>query len=253
MGAVSNFIIANIECEYLVMLHDDDVLYPDYVKETLSLIESDKNIAYVGTSYNLIDENGKIIGKIGYSKLNKQILAFREYFVHHIKGLFFQWSGTLIRKNKIKSLRFDFKKNPYCADSIFFARLAINNKVGYINKILFSYRLSNSQVTSKMLTGNFNLIFNEWIANINFYQEIFTEMNMKETKKLHLNNASNTLASLAIQSPDKFWFYKIIKHEYFKFSHISVFLKMRLLKKLFIVSVSNRYPFLFNLLNSTNK
>jgi len=80
MGRNANYIIENINAKYCLMLHDDDILGKDFIKEILELAEQDENIAIAGTGLNTIDDDNNIVETIVYTKYNKAvILDYKEY------------------------------------------------------------------------------------------------------------------------------------------------------------------------------
>ncbi len=230
LGLNSNYIIKFINSKYCLMLHDDDTIEPNYLGETLSLMEVDSEISMVGTGWHIIDANGEILKTLVYKEFNDNIiLNDRDYFINHFKGLQFPWSGTLFRMEKIKKLRFNFDAHPIIADIIFLSTTAFNNKIGYIPKALMNYRNHPETTTNKC---NYNLSFKEWESNFIFYESIVSKYKFDKNTRKSLNKANTkTLVWLLMISPNFKYFFKALTSKYFSFSCLEIKQLLTITKK----------------------
>jgi len=235
MGRNANYVIENINAKYCLILHDDDILEKDFIKEMLKLVEKDENIAIAGTGLNTIDGNNNIVETIIYNKYDKAvILDYKEYFYDHVDGLTFPWSGSLIRMDKIKNQRFDFGAHPYCADTVFLNSLIIGNKVGYIPKPLFNSRFHKNQVTKKIQNKNFGSIYKEWVFDFEFYRKIFKENNFgKDIYKKHNLATNRIMLHLIIIAPNFKYYFKFLFSKYFHLFLLSPKNTLRVFYKFF--------------------
>lgn len=210
----ANYIIENIKSEYIIFLCDDDTINQSHLEYSFKLIESDKNISIVGTGWSMIDKDNNLVKEVLYTNFkNEVILDDSDFLYHHIRGLQFPWSGTLIRMNKIKDLRYDYNYGN-AADTPFLIKLTKGNKVGYIPKILFNNRLHKDQITQLQ---KFDTLYSDWLNIFIFYKNYLIEVNNTK-ENFRILKKANTKTNFAniIASPNFKYFFKIIFcHEYF--------------------------------------
>lgn len=213
----ANSIVENIKAKYCLMLNDDDTIEPTYFIETVRVANLEDSISMVGTAWNKINENGKILESIIYKELNKpSILIDKEFFLHNLNGLNFPWGGTLIRMDKIGDLRFNYKYYGTGADSIFLCNLALGNKVGYIPEPLFNYRIHRYQMSQIEDIGE---SFKKWKRIWGFYEDLILK-NFDDNKiflKKHNIAVNKTISYLLQECPDLKIFFKILFSKYFNF------------------------------------
>lgn len=239
VGNNANFILENVAARYCLMLHDDDTLEPQYIKEVLEVAESDDGIAIVGTGYNAINENDKKIEELIYRKFSEPVIFDdKEYFYHQINGLSFPWSGTLINLKKVNNFRFDYDNHPICCDTIFISNLAVNNKVGYIPKPLMNYRISKYQATQ---SWNFEFLFKEWNFNFYFYKKLIIDNNYGNDLLKNITKANTkTLFYLLTIAPDFKYYFKILNSEYFNFLSLNSKQFLIMIRKFFRLLFRNK-------------
>lgn len=230
----ANYILSNVVSEYCIILHDDDILEPDHLKEVLDLAQSDKDISIVATGWNGIDEKDEITITNIYPEFSRPvILKDKEFFYHHFKGLYVQWSGTLIRMDKVKDIRFDEKHYKELSDIIFLNNLAIGNRIGYIPRPLLSYRIHESQITAK-LKQECDIYYERWTRVWDFYEGLIINNNYEEEYMKNFKIARNkTLFWLLIVLTGNFkTFFKILFSDYFSFYLLNPIQWLRLFNKL---------------------
>lgn len=239
VGNNANFILDNLIAKYCIMLHDDDILEPQYIEEVLRIAESDDNIAIVGTGYNTIDENDKKTGEIIYKKFREPVIfTDRDYFYHQINGLSFPWSGTLINMKKVNNFRFDYSSHPICCDTIFISNIVVKNRVGYIPKLLMNYRISKYQATQ---SWNFEFLFKEWNYNFYFYKELIIKNNYGKDMLKNITKANTkTLLYLLTIAPDYKYYFKILNSEYFNFLSLNPKKYFIIIRKFFRLLLKNK-------------
>jgi glycosyltransferase involved in cell wall biosynthesis len=155
--------------KYFITLHDDNLISSDFLSKTIELLEQDNNIAFAGTAYRIIDNEGKEVNKFKYSKIHESvIMSDIEYYSHRCEGFWFPWSGAIIRTNKLGDLRFLEKEHPYYADIMFFTYLAEHNKIAYVPEYLFHYRTHENSATD---TLEYDVIYQELLKEIEFFSD----------------------------------------------------------------------------------
>jgi len=216
----ANFVLENVSAKYCIILHDDDTIEPGHIGEVLKLVEMDSKIAAVGTFYNMIDMQNKIMKSVTYPDFrDPAILTDKDFFYHQMRGLGFTWSGSLIVMDKIKDFR--FMTNSYFADAIFLANIIVGNKVGIIPRITVNYRIPFNRVseTDKMDFGEY---LNEWFFIFGIYRDLIIRNNYgKELAKMHRKACTKTLFGLLVSCPSFKIYFKILNSEFFIFTSLS--------------------------------
>lgn len=241
----ANTIIENIDAKYCLMLNDDDILDKNYLEETLKLANSDNDISIIGTAWNKIDENDEIIDSILYKSFKESVvLNDKDFFLHNLSGLNFPWGGTLIRMDKIGNLRFNSEYYGTGADSIFLCNLALGNKVGYIPKPLFNYRIHKHQITQEEDISDILQSLEKWGKIWEFYDNLILNY-FGNNKRLFLNKhnkaINKTIIYLLQECKDIKIFLKILSSRRFSFSLINISqLKSIIIKLIKLLLSKNR-------------
>jgi len=180
-----------------------------HLKNCIELIDKDKDIAVVGTGWQTIDTEGRTLQSNKYSGFKDCIiLSDSEFIYHHIRGLQFPWSGTLIRADKIGNTKFDYYYN-HSADTPFLLNVIKGNKTGFNPEITLSYRLHDDQNT---VVKGFKDGYDDWIKIFDFYRSYLNEVdNTRENHKaLKIANTKTNFMNL-MGSPDYHYYFKTNK------------------------------------------
>lgn len=226
----ANSVLDSIESEFIMFLHDDDKIGNKHLKNCLELIDRDEDIAVVGTGWQMIDAEGKIIQINKYNGFKHQIILSDSDFIYqHIRGLQFPWSGTLIRADKIGKTKFDYYYN-HSADIPFLLNIIKGNKTGFIPDATFSYRQHDEQNSA---VKSFEDRYNEWIRIFDFYSNYLSGVNdTKENRKaLKMANTKTSFMNL-MDSPDFNYYFKILSdYKYFNIFYLKPLNWLRVIKK----------------------
>jgi hypothetical protein len=148
------------ECDstYLVIFHDDDLMLPSFLVELLYLIQSNENIAAVGSNANYI--NGDIISTNTFFQskeetilLDKQELFLNKYFLIGEQGIA-PLPSYMYRLSVITNIRPSVDKGGLHADCSFLFDIIKKGPIIWSSKILMSYRLHESNVTKETTIYN---------------------------------------------------------------------------------------------------
>lgn len=146
--------------EWVLILHDDDTITPDYISYMLCEVNKHKDLSCVGCSYTLIDGDSQIIPQPNKSKkwqLAEKYLT-RNSFEVKTKDFFFihpiNIMGLFVNKEKALEIGgFDNTWDP-TSDYIFILNLADRNRVRCTEKKLLNYRQAvNASLSQKHLLG----------------------------------------------------------------------------------------------------
>lgn len=138
--------------DYFIKFDDDDRLTPDFIAQTLTILEKDSSIDFVGTDHWIIDisnvrneaktrENSRSWGREDLAEgLVDNLLEV--VFVNQS----FQIGATLFRRQTLVEVGFMQPNWQNCEDNDLFVRLALAGKKGYyLPKLLMEYRVHAQQ------------------------------------------------------------------------------------------------------------
>lgn len=133
--------------EYLAMLDADDVSLPDRLAKQVGFLEYNKDIDFVGSSAELIDENGKVVGKktkpLTYEEIKFPILLQTQFIMSSV---------VLKKKAFIETCGFD-NAYLYAEDYDMWTKLlALGKKCANIKVALIRYRIQPQSLTQMSLT-----------------------------------------------------------------------------------------------------
>ncbi len=134
--------------EYIIMLHNDDVLYDNYLSTMQNVLRNNKNIDMLFS-----DEQVKIkgikIGKTGYNKINSYLRRFinidncpikiiqSDFFIHNIVG---GPTGVIFKKSKAASIGYLDNSHYPISDYYFWSKYTSSYNVYMISNELSEYR-----------------------------------------------------------------------------------------------------------------
>jgi len=128
--------------------------------------------------------------------------------------------------NKIGNIRFNNKYYGTGADSIFLCNLVLGNKVGYIPKPLFNYRIHKHQMTQEDDISNVLQSLEKWEKIWGFCNDLILK-HFSKNKKLFLKKLNiainNTIIYLLQECNDIKTFFKIVFSKHFSISKIKIF------------------------------
>ncbi len=131
------------DTEYLIIVHDDDILKDDLLEKEINILEKDKDISLVGANRIYIDENGISKGKL--YELDEDIVY--EKFQYIEQGLTLCMPTVMFRMNFIKNNNLRF--NSYVgevSDTLFWYEVnLLDTKIHFIKEPLIYYRQHSNQ------------------------------------------------------------------------------------------------------------
>ena len=248
-----NYALKNCTTDYLLIVHDDDIMHPDMVKEEIAILDSDENVSIVSTNINHINTNDEIIKTSVLSSMIKNkdlIINSRNYIMILTKiGNIIMCPTVMFRMQIIKDNHLFFKSFIGGPNDVFMwlELNQLNNKFYCINKALYNYRIHNTQESQQslllipllkkpvyelLLAHNYSKrVINLWLR----YSDIciLSEINKLKDKK----NAFNTIKKyvLFLNNKDMFLFAGLYYLFYMPlFIQNIVFLPLRIFKRIFI-------------------
>lgn len=127
---------------YIARQDNDDWSYPDRLAKQLKFMETHPDIGIVGGSMEIMNENGKVIGKRSYNTTDSQIRnnIFRySPFCHPL---------VMFRKSILDSVgNYNFKFAPADDYELYF-RIGKLSKFANLNEVLMKYRVISTSLTN---------------------------------------------------------------------------------------------------------
>jgi glycosyltransferase involved in cell wall biosynthesis len=159
MFANVNRVIDAVTTPYLVILPDDDVLYPDYLSSAMALIDAEPSVGVVHSSFDLIAEDGRLL-RAGYKLVSGRGPVVRESGRQLIeRGMrrsgIVCWTSALFRTEALSGaggLREHEK--PY-ADGPLMMRIALSHDFACLTQSLVAVRM-HGRAESAAVAGSFN-------------------------------------------------------------------------------------------------
>jgi len=134
-----NRVLDQINTEYIARMDADDICEPNRLFSQLTTFEeSDENLALVGSSAYLIDEDNVPFGEINIEITNlKEKLFFKNMFVH---------SSVMIKTNVLKEFRYN-ESIKYAQDYNLWVKIAQKYNVANCDIKLIKYRVHGASVS----------------------------------------------------------------------------------------------------------
>ena len=132
--------------EFIARIDADDVWYPAKLEKQVEFLEQNQEYGLIGTAYNEIDENGKIIFEkqrlpllITDEEIRKNIVKFNPFF----------HSSVMFRREILETIGFYNEKFKYTQDYEFWVRIMSKYKVANLFEILASRRYADDMISIK--------------------------------------------------------------------------------------------------------
>jgi len=149
-----NNIFRNCKTDYLLIVHDDDVLLPSMLEKEIAVLETDKSVCLVSVNINYIDADDNIIKSgVYYNNLiNKDILVkSREYLNYYTSGnQLIACPTAMFRMSVIRDNDLFFKYKTVgdaCDLFLWFELNQLPFNFYFLIETLYNYRLHSSQVS----------------------------------------------------------------------------------------------------------
>lgn len=140
-GESWNFAVENSSCNWVLMLHSDDLIRESALaifRKSIEKIEPDINL--IAGRCEIINNHGKlIIGKFG---IGKSVLSGgKEFLLHNLTRPSFNTGSICFKKSAwVAAGKFDTIHSHWC-DLLFYHRLALKGKILIIPKVTARYRV----------------------------------------------------------------------------------------------------------------
>ena len=213
-----NNAIKHASCEFISILHQDDILYPDFLKCMDELLSEFPEARHAFVPCDYIDEQGTII-KGGYRcSTEKQLYNMHEYISAYMdcgNGMHIHRCPGVVTHRDLFSKCSYREEAGHIADDDFFYRIGQYTEVAGFLAPLSAYREHNQSETGKL---NDKLLVRRLVQDYSFQVtdpqsiSVFSASEYKYIKKLY-NKYSKRLLGYSLVTAD-------IKNIFFALFHI---------------------------------
>lgn len=147
--------------KYLVRMDTDDIAHPKRIEKQLSFIKTNRMYSVVGTSYNLLTENGKKYAKVYSGEIDKEQFLRRRLPAHP--------SVIMKKKDIIDVGKYETNKVRRSEDLVLWAKLLLSNKRIYVMEdILLDYRVNIGDYGKRTFSTRKDEVYNR----IKYYKKL---------------------------------------------------------------------------------
>jgi glycosyltransferase involved in cell wall biosynthesis len=167
------FLIDNAKGEFLAFLEGDDFFYKENIKEKMEVFDKYPDLGMVYCNFSVIDEKGNIIinnyNNFQNIRVYKNELIKPSEYLSSKYHLINSYGQIMVRKNVCNKVGYprtldDTEKVFLPSDWDFNFRISTQNKIFFINKILFAYRkhLNNCSHDALKAYKHISLLLDEY-------------------------------------------------------------------------------------------
>jgi glycosyltransferase involved in cell wall biosynthesis len=155
IGMTGNFnrLIALADTEFLMLLPDDDRLYPDYLRSVVEVLQRHPQVGLVQTGFDEIDLDSRVrkraVGSAG-SHHSCTVEPGRAYLERSMTSHTLCQSATTYRTRAIREARGLLPSEEPFADIPLFMRMARTWDVAYIDRPLVAFRVHEQTETARL-------------------------------------------------------------------------------------------------------
>jgi glycosyltransferase involved in cell wall biosynthesis len=220
-----NIILNEINSEYFIIFHDDDVMHPQMISRLFSTLEKYNEILAVGCN-SIINIKNRNQDKLFSNLKNDKIIERQHQLVeaYSINKSFVPFPSYLYKREVAKNLRLNINNGGKFCDLAFLCEILNFGKIYFIAKPLMTYYIHKNQDTAK----------HEFLDKIKL-------INYLKNSLIENKNAINILRSENIYAELKFVVYNKINYiihpkRFIKQSSIIYkYLGLKMLSKMFFL------------------
>lgn len=144
-----NYPFIHSKSKFFIIVHDDDILKPNFLEHQLEIISNDSQINLLASKISLIDSKGNSINKIRPRLFRKKNYWKKKEFIkaYFLRGDFIPFPTIIYRNNFIKKnkLNIEFKVGPAVDLYLLFKCNLKDGKIKISNIPLYNYRIHDNQ------------------------------------------------------------------------------------------------------------
>lgn len=211
-----NYGLLKSNSDYVFFIDSDDFIEKECIKDIISSLKRNKDLEVILFDAKFVDESGKEINKSGYSfnhkgLENNKIYTGREIIENQLNAcdeyLTTVWLGVY-KKSLLIDNSFFFEKGLIHEDEMWTPKVLIEaNKVLYINKKYYCYRIREDSIMRDNKKNNFKHIE----AQIYIFSSLYKYYTYKIKDESFLKNINDNLSKRYLHAITKYEFHKYPK------------------------------------------
>jgi glycosyltransferase involved in cell wall biosynthesis len=242
------FLIDNSKGKYLAFLEGDDFFHKDNLKKKVEIFDKYSDLGMVYCNFSIVDENGGII--VGNHNSFQNVRTYKDEFItpseylsskYHLINSYGQ---VMIRRSALEKTGYPRTLDPIAkvflpSDWDFNFRISTQNKVYYIDDVLFNYRKhsSNNSYNAIMAFKHISLLLDEYEKEFAGNKEILNAIKYKKGRYVY----SKVIYFLDAGSKRDAWREFILYLKSTKFSLKDFDLNIKLIIRMFFPNFLNVY------------
>jgi len=152
IGPAGNFrrLLELAETEFLLILPDDDILYPDHLRAAVEVLDRFENVGLVHTAFDLIDEQSRVTGSMNPLESRSPVTIERRDLVHErlmVSDFPICFSSVLYRTTAIVDAGGIRAEEEPFGDLQLWMRIALHWDFGFVSKPLAGFRIHSDTTT----------------------------------------------------------------------------------------------------------
>ncbi len=153
---ISNFnrIVNLTQTDALTLLPDDDILYPEYLAETVPVLERFPNVGVVHTAFDLIDGESRLLEKAKTLLSTQETVTIESGADYLERSMSIGWticfSSALYRTKEIARAGGMRPQEEPFADMSMWMRIALHSDFAFVAKPLVAFRFHGSSATAEL-------------------------------------------------------------------------------------------------------
>jgi glycosyltransferase involved in cell wall biosynthesis len=176
--------------DFVTILHQDDVLHPDYLKHIEKAVVRFPKVRHFYTACNYIDEKGNVIKTPPEPhSLEPVLYSGREYAQNYLNGVItnnhiHRCPGVTTQRNLLLNECTYRKKAGHIADDDFFLRVGAFTDVVGISQPLASYRHHSGSMTQRLDLLSLKLA-EAYLFQVQYYKDGSSLLDTKDLAKIN--------------------------------------------------------------------
>ena len=161
IGMIENFnsLIARADTEFLMLLPDDDLLYPDYLNSVVEILQRNPRVGLVHTAFDMIDIDSRLQKHAAsFVRSNHRLLLEpgRKVLERSMTATIVLQSSAIFRTRALREAGGMTTLEEPLADVPLFMRIAMNWDIGYLDVPLVAVRVHAQTETARLATPDEN-------------------------------------------------------------------------------------------------
>jgi glycosyltransferase involved in cell wall biosynthesis len=131
--------------DFIYMLHDDDLVDPDFLATCVAALADEPDAGFVRTGLRTIDADGQVLQDFPNRIVGLQGESYVDAWLR--RRAYWYFSNSLIRTNALRALDGAFTRYLHTSDCATFARLALAHRGADVEDVKASCRLHDEKLT----------------------------------------------------------------------------------------------------------